>query len=428
MAGVYETIRQHVFSLEIIDTHEHLPAREQDRDASGDVLSEYMQHYFAADMVSAGLDPARVPMLSDARIPLDKRWQMIAPFWEAACNTGYGRALAISVAELYGITRIDATTIGQLNAAFLQARDKGGVYQRVLKDLCKIRVSLLDSILPNQAQPDRRFFVPVLRVDGLIAIHGVAELEGLAGRCGVGKIHSLSDLEDAAERLIDSSVASGIAALKSACAYERHLRFEKVTREAAEGEFNALWSQAAAVGATGGNLRLGDYMMHHVCRLADQRGLAFQIHTGLQAGNGNYIENANPALLTNLFLEYRGVRFDCFHIGYPYQQVLANLAKNFPNVFIDFCWAHIISPSAAVAALVEFLDAVPANKISGFGGDFTTIDGVYGHNVMARENIARALTIKAEQGALDVDRACRIGEMLLYGNPLAIFDLGRFIR
>jgi predicted TIM-barrel fold metal-dependent hydrolase len=303
------------------------------------------------------------------------------------------------------------------------------MYQRVLKDLCKIRTSLLDTILPGQGAIDRRFFTPVLRVNDFVLVNSAEALDALARRCGVGKIHSLSDLEDAAEKLMDDSMAGGIAGLKSACAYERPIRYEKVTRSVAEGVFNALRSEGGFYGPPAGfSLALGDYMMHHICRLADRRGLAFQMHTGLQEGNGNYIEHSNPSLLTNLFLEYTNVRFDCFHISYPYQGVLSALAKNFRNVFIDFCWAHIVSPTAAVTALVEFLDAVPANKISGFGGDYCLIDGVYGHQYLARENISRALAIKVEQGVMDVERACQIGKMLLHDNPVAIFDLSRFLR
>jgi len=43
----------------------------------------------------------------------------------------------------------------------------------------------------------------------------------------------------------------------------------------------------------------------------------------------------NPELLENLFLKYPGVKFDLFHIGYPYWGVTAALAKIYPNVFID---------------------------------------------------------------------------------------------
>jgi hypothetical protein len=82
------------------------------------------------------------------------------------------------------------------------------------------------------------------------------------------------------------------------------------------------------------------------------------------------------------------VNFDLFHISYPFQGTASALCKNFPNVFIDMCWAHIISPSASMQALDDFLDAVPYNKISAFGGDYLLVDGVYGHLYMARQNVA----------------------------------------
>jgi len=166
-----------------------------------------------------------------------------------------------------------------------------------------------------------------------------------------------------------------------------------------------------------------DYMMHFILRLAGRTGYTFQFHTGLQEGNGNLIYHSDPTLLSNLFLEYPDVRFDLFHMSYPYEHALSALAKNFPNVYIDMCWGHIVSPAAAVNALVEWLDAVPANKISAFGGDYCFVDAVYGHQLLARENVARALAIKVEQGVFGVDRACRIGEMLFIDNPMAIFRL-----
>ncbi|HUV39424.1 MAG TPA: amidohydrolase family protein, partial [Planctomycetota bacterium] len=173
--------------------------------------------------------------------------------------------------------------------------------------------------------------------------------------------------------------------------------------------------------------RLQDHMMHFVCALAETRKLPFQVHTGLQEGSGNTISNADPTLLSNLFMEYPNVRFDLFHIGYPYQQTMSALAKNFRNVFIDFAWVHIISHEASVRALVEYLDAVPANKISGFGGDYAFIDGVAGHAFIARENIARALAVKVDQGVFDVRRAKEVARMILFDNPTALFkiDAGR---
>jgi predicted TIM-barrel fold metal-dependent hydrolase len=168
--------------------------------------------------------------------------------------------------------------------------------------------------------------------------------------------------------------------------------------------------------------------MHHLLALADRRGLVVQFHTGLQEGNGNVISDSNPVLLTNLLLEYENVRFDLFHMGYPYCMELSNLAKNFRNVFIDMCWGHIISPEAARRALVEWLDAVPANKISAFGGDYCFVDGVYGHQMLARRNVAAALAQKVADGSFDMDRAKQIARMVFVDNPMRIFNLAKRVK
>jgi len=83
------------------------------------------------------------------------------------------------------------------------------------------------------------------------------------------------------------------------------------------------------------------------------------------------------------------------------------------------CWGHIISPEAARRALVEWLDAVPANKISAFGGDYCFVEGVYGHQWLARRNVAASLAQKVADGSMDLERAKEIALSLQErtGNP-----------
>ena len=115
--------------------------------------------------------------------------------------------------------------------------------------------------------------------------------------------------------------------------------------------------------------------------------------------------------------------FDIFHIGYPYQNILTVMAKNFQNVYIDMCWAHIVSPNASVQALIEWIDTVPLNKISAFGGDYLFVDGVYGHQYLARMDVARALSAKIEEGLFDIGKAEEIARLFLYENPKKLFRL-----
>jgi uncharacterized protein len=115
------------------------------------------------------------------------------------------------------------------------------------------------------------------------------------------------------------------------------------------------------------------------------------------------------------------VQFDLFHIGYPWWRDCAVLAKMFPNVNIDFCWMHIISPTGARAALHEMLDSVPVNKIFGYGGDYRYPELSYAHLVMARRNIARVLAERVEGGQNSEEEAAGLGRRLMLDNPARLF-------
>jgi len=423
--SVEERLREAIAGLTIIDTHEHLPGQEARRPGNSDVLSEWLTHYFSCDLVSAGLPPARLAEACDAGRPLAERWRTVEPYWRAAESTGYGRSLAIAARGLYGIDRIGADTIEELNRRFVAARARGGHYRFVLKEKSRIRVSLLDSDLGA----DPEFFVSVIRMDGFICPGHRRELLAAQERLNV-PVHSVRDWKRALEVELDRALRKGAVAVKCGLAYQRSLRFDKTTEAEAEAGFNELFADPQAPDWRAGiktTKAFQDHMMHHLLALAEPRGLTVQFHTGLQEGNGNLIYDANPVLLANLFLEYRGVTFDLFHMGYPYMAEISALAKNFANVCIDMCWGHIISPEAARRALAEWLDAVPANKISAFGGDYCFVDGVYGHQELARRNVAAALAWKVADGSMDADRALEVARWLFVDNPERIFRLAKTV-
>jgi uncharacterized protein len=421
MMTIVERLHESVDRLEIIDTHEHLPASDAARDRNVDVLKEYLAHYFNKDLMSAGLTKENFLRVIDTELPLMDRWRLVAPYWELARNTGYGRSLDLSVKGIYGFERIDGNTIEPLNAAFQESL-KPGHFEKVLKQKSRISVSLLDSHLDC----DRSLFRSVFRMDNYIFPSNDSDLRSMEKETGVG-ICSFDDWLLSCETLLDLALSRGAVALKSGLAYRRTLRFERVSKSEAEESFNEIFKYIHIQNRTFDILIAGkkfqDYMMHYVLRLANKRHLTFQFHTGLLEGNGNVIGNSDPSLLVNLFLEYPNVKFDLFHIGYPYQHVLSALAKSFPNVYIDMCWAHIISPTACVESLREWLDSVPVNKICAFGGDYLFVDGVYGHQLLARHNVCRSLAAKVEEGVFDLDRAAEVARMLFVDNPMELFGL-----
>ena len=351
-----------------------------------------------------------------------ERWKLVEPYWEKSRRTGYGRSLDLTTMGLYGIECINGETIVEINEAFKKTLTPGH-FPKVLKDLCKIETSLLDA---GTKDVDRSIFTPVLRIDPFIAPDSQMSLNQIGDEAGIS-VTNFDRWLLAVETLLEKWIATGIRIFKSGLAYQRSLLYERVTRHDAETQFNALflrshepdWNQPSVVRGKA----FEDYMMHYVLGLLNGKEVTLQVHTGLQEGNGNLIYNSDPGLLSNLFLAYPKVDFDIFHIGYPFQGIVGALSKNFPNVFIDMCWAHIISPTACVTALCEWLDAVPYNKISAFGGDYCFIDAVYGHQRLARENVAKSLAIKVEESVFTVSEAKCIAKALFYDNPKEIFKI-----
>jgi len=419
-------------TLPVIDTHEHLCAVEPKEDLNRDILTEYLSHYMNSDLVSSGLSPLILEKIKDPAIPVKQRWDIAAPYWELCRYTGYGRALDISVKKLYGIDSITGKSIEVLNEKF-KKQNKPGHYKHLLEDICGIKMCILDA-WDGRFECDRSLFRRVWKIfnyiipmpeeiteDGLDTVSRLEKEYKL-------KIKSLDDWIEAFRVELEDNLNHGIIAIKSILAYFRTLRFETVEYAAAKDMFASdlsRWEKAGGRNRT--NIRFSrevqDFMMHHILSVMNEQKLILQVHTGLLEGNGDDISRTNPSLMSNLFSKYPDVTFDLFHIGYPYYTEISSLAKMFPNVFIDMCWAHIISPAAARSALNEFLDAVPFNKISAFGGDYLFPDAIYGHLVLARENVARVLTGKIEEGIITFEKAADIAEHLFYKNPRNIFRL-----
>ncbi len=433
MNNSYKDIRKHVDSIRLIDTHEHLPPESERVNKIVDVLSQFYLHYTSSDLRSAGMSMEDLIYIRDPKIPLDYRWAVFEPWWEKIKNTGYSRCMEIAARGLYGVDGINSETYKQLSRKMME-RNKEGLYKWVLNEKAGIDICVLDTIT-HDYQVDPELFVPVLRVSEYASPRNKKDLEILGKQFGT-PIHNLGDYINLVKGRFDA-LEGNVAAVKIALAYNRTLYFEKRTYSEAEESLNKIfktkgfhrtpiadteYSETILDGPGKEELLpLQDYLVHLTIQEASRRGLPTQIHTGLHEGNQNIVSNSNPELLVNLFLEYGDAKFDIFHGSWPYSNRLSALAKNFQNVYIDMCWMHIISPSRAMSALNEWLDEVPVNKIMGFGGDYLCVEGSYGHSVMARENVAKVLARKVDDGVYDIDEAKKYATWILRDNPKRLF-------
>ena len=409
-------------AIPIIDTHEHIPP-EDSLAARESSLFNFFEHYVSSDLISAGMAREALDKMRDASngLSLEERWALMAPYWPFVRATGYGRAMIEYMRDLFGVEDINETTYLDLCARIQEAR-RPGWYRTVLKEKANIDVSLVITWPGASVAVEQAFFRAVPILDHY-AIPGTrSELAELEKRSG-SSIQTLDQLISAMEAQLDQFVAEGIVAVKMFLAYRRTLLFERVEKTQAARCFDRIWlSQTQDL--TFEDLKpLQDFVIRHLIGLATDRGLPIQIHTGLQEGNGNYIENSKPTLLTNLFMEFSDARFNLFHAGYPYTSEMAVLAKNFPNVRADLCWVQAISPGVAGRALSEWLEVLPANKIFAVGGDSNYVEGAYGHCKIARRIAVDVLAAKVEQGYFTEDEASWIARRILRENAAEFFEL-----
>jgi hypothetical protein len=425
-------IKEAVDKVRIVDTHEHLIQEKERINKKADLFETFLIYYASSDLVSSGMSPEELDRVRDTSLPLEERWKTLEPFWENIQNTGYARALNIAAKDLYGIDEVSESTYMKL-ASRMEKANKQGLYQWVLKEKSGIEVSILDSLQSPLEDYDKQFFAPVTRFDDFVIARERLDIEALAKRTGK-PIHTFSDYLQALKQSFEK-VSKTIVGVKTGLANLRSLQFDKVSQREAEEVFANIYNQRLFKSGLKGKgaeripeglslsdaKPLQDFMVHNIIQLASEKGLPVQIHTGIQEGNENIITNSNPTLLINIFREYKEAKFDVFHGSYPYTGELAVLAKNFQNVYIDMCWLHVISPYKAREALAEWLDTVPWNKILGFGGDYHFVEGVYGHSVIARENIARVLTEKVEEGSFTEEQAITLSQKLLRDNAHNLF-------
>jgi len=427
-------MRQEIDAIFLVDTHEHtVPERERNQQST-DFFSAWFLHYASSDLVSAGMSIPTLEQMRDARRPLDLRWRDFSPFWQHARSTGYGHALLFAARDLFGIEDINDSTYRNLSER-ITAANQPGWYRKVMKEKARIEVAILDPIYYETYPVDYELFAPVARFDPFVTPRTRAHLDAL-GESTNCSIHSLGDLENALAVGFAQALERGIVAVKTALAYFRTLDYQRPTRHEAEVVFNRIVSHVdplrfrfhpgAGEGPSWEECKaLQDYMLHQVIRGALEHRLPIQVHAGLQEGVGNVLANANPLHLTDLFLEYREVRFDLFHAGYPYAFEVSCLAKNFPNVWADLCWVWIISPAAGRRILHEWIELIPSNKILGFGGDYRFVEGSYAHSRMAREGVAAVLSEKVREGYFTEEEALEMGRRILRENAWDLFGLER---
>jgi hypothetical protein len=409
-------------AMEIADTHEHL-LDEKERCTQNIDFFRLIGHYALGDAISAGMTRDAVELMENKNASDVERWKALEPYWKFSHLTAYSQCLRTAIRDIYGFDEISAATIRPINDA-IRARNQPGLYHYIFKERARIRFWVQDDRAATPTPADRDYFVTVREFDRFVIPQTPDDVHKLEKVTGVS-ITSLDGLKRALQKNFEEAVNAGIVGIKTIIAYSRDILFQEVEEQAAARDFDNLMRGGRPLPQGFHQFvdrpfrNLEDYMFHQVIQLVDAHHLPVQFHTGMNSTN--FVSNTDTTHLTNLFFLYPQVRWDIFHIGYPYQEKLCVLAKCFANVFIDFSWMHIVSPEVCDRALNEYLETIPFNKILGFGGDFIYAELTYAHAKMARRAVAQVLAAKVGEGFCSETDALELGRRILYDNAAALF-------
>ncbi len=414
-------LAHHIQQTPLCDTHEHLKRETQWVEEGPDILQDLFGNYVPADLKTAGASPEALKRLMDASDPdLAGRFEAIRPAWEATQFTGYGEAVRLIASEIYGLPELTSEGLASAQEKLAELR-KPGMRYTLLHDRANLDHVQTDDFSwacpPDPSGPD--FFFYDLSWAGFCG--GNIDTQSIAEDTDI-EVTDLFSLRRAMERIFEKHAPCAIA-VKAQHAYNRTLYWEERSDEDAARALDAALTSTNDLPEET-RLCLGDWCWARGVELAIEHNLPFKLHTGYYAGNDRMpVDRIRSGNLCALLARYLDARFVLMHIAYPYNNELVGIAKHYPNVYVDLCWAWSIDPYSSCDFVRRFLHAVPANKLFAFGGDTGWPTSSAAYAMQARRWLTRALEAEIADGDLTEPQAMQVATRLMSTNQQECFDL-----
>jgi predicted TIM-barrel fold metal-dependent hydrolase len=427
--SLFKRLYNEIEKLPVIDCHEHVLGP-KDEIKQREPIAHIIQGYVQSDLISAGASSEEIELLNNHEIPIEEKWNVFKKFWERIKYTAYAKVTRLIIKDIYNEEDITLDSLLRIREKLILPTRKN--YYKLL-DEANIKLMLSDIFLFDLKKMKEFIngkFIPQEKIRFVFSLHGfhhnirdfntIQEIGSILDRY----IVSLEDFLEVVYEIIKRSKERGVVGIKDQSTYTRELEYELVTRYEAEKLFNKILSDPRNSLGWPELKPLDDYLFHQYMKFAQELDLPVQIHTGHMAGIRNRIEKTNAVKLTNILELYQNVQFDLFHGNWPYIGEILFLAKNYPNVYIDFCWLNIIDPIYSEELYVRTLLTTPYTKINGFGGDYTDVpEYIVSHLKIAKTNMTRALTKLVRMNWITEEEAIDIARNWLYENPKRLFKL-----
>lgn len=423
-AKCFPELRAYIETIPIIDCHDHSG---EEAPKYTDAIVALTSGYFHDDIASAVGEADRW-ILEDTTLSVEERWPIFERAWNRTKYTGYAQVTRMSMQEFYGETEMTLTAVQRIQEKLLDFTDDD--FTISILDKAGIKVRITDNWPDVKKIVDKSFRMPPRSrlAISIPAYHAVCSYEDVHTLISPlnRTITSLDEYILACREIFEIIKDFGAVCFKDQSAYTRSIGYGNPSKSQAEETFNwILTDPRRKLAYPDGNRPLGDYLFHEFMRMAKEMDLPVQLHTGHMAGSWNDIHKTRAIHLLPMLEMHKEVRFDLFHLNWPYDGDLLYLGKNFPNVHLDFCWAHIIDPVYAQRMIPQILGAVPHAKIHGYGSDhFGNLERSWAHSQIARDNIAIGLAEMVAMDYIDLEAAKEIATDWLFANPNEFFRLG----
>jgi len=422
-AKCYPELRQYLDNLPVIETHEHYTNYQKADDALGFVIDNYYLSDFwsAGGEAAAGADGGSV----NKDLPEKERFDLFLRYYKKSDKTAYARGMQEGLRICWGVDDISDYEQFKIFAKKFEARDES-IYAEFM-DKMNIKAKVVDifdlaDYVEGKAGYSKycRFAFPLPSIHDLHRKDDLMRLKKYIGRA----ITCLDDYVEAFDAYFQKCVDFGIVCIKDQTAYRRTIAYGNPTKAEAEKAFNDIVFNPRDTFGDDRVRALDDWLFQYAMRKAAKYDLPVQIHTGHMAGIRNEIVKTNAAHLIPTLELHPDVRFDIFHGNWPYMDEFLFIGKNYPNAWLNLCWAQSIDPAYCVELMKRAVMTVPHSKLFAFGGDTGMIEWVAGYLTLARDNVACALSGLVESGWLNLGEAKQIAADWFFNNPNEFFRLG----
>lgn len=417
MSVFYERFLERMQEINTVDCHSHTLLRREYYAMERNLFS--MRSYFNREIQAVfGSSGLEYDSIYGGKTD-EECWKMLKKAIAVAGNTSYWRHNLIVYRKFFDLADDELTDFNwrKVNKTIQKKTKDPHWYRWITEDVCRLRTQIRNVPWYEDWEPE--YFTCILRMEPALDLLNNETRETFQQAID-RPLGTLRELKTALVDYISLYNEKGNRGIKLAHAYQRTLLSEQVPeREASTIYENAIRGQESSPGDV---KRFQDHIIFFLGEIAGEMNLVFQIHTGVQTTWG-WIPDSDPVHLLPLIHHYRDVKFDLFHMGFPYSRELGMIGKHYPNVYLNMAWAYLISMEASRNVLSEWIDLVPGTRLLGFGSDVQFPEMIYGHLIMARSCLADVLESKVQKDYLSTTAAGELLNRIMADNAVELYRL-----